>query len=42
MNLIARIENLESSNRIWVLLENVGVAKKLKLENRLNIDYNKV
>ena len=42
VNFFAKVESVEGSNRIWVLLENVGVAKKLKLENRLNIDYNKV
>ena len=42
VNFFAKVENVEGSNRIWILLENSGVIQKLKLENRLNIDYNKV
>jgi len=42
VNFFAKVENVEGSNRIWILLENAGVIQKLKLENRLNIDYNKV
>lgn len=42
VNFFAKVESVEGSNRIWVLLENAGVIQKLKLKNRLNIDYNKV
>ena len=42
VNFFAKVENVEGSNRIWILLENAGVIQKLKLENRLNIDFNKV
>ena len=42
VNFFAKVESVEGSNRIWVLLENAGVIQKLKLKNRSNIDYNKV
>ena len=42
VNLFAKVESVEGSNRIWVLLENAGVVQKLHIKNRLNIDYNKV
>ena len=40
--LIAKVENVEKNNRIWVLLESMGGVRRLKLQNVEKTGYRKV
>ena len=42
IDLIAKIENVDGTNRIWVLLEVMGGYRKLKLEQTERIKYFRV
>tara|TARA_A100001015_G_scaffold320980_1_gene449476 strand:- start:665 stop:1183 length:519 start_codon:yes stop_codon:yes gene_type:complete len=42
VDLIARIENVDETNRIWVLLEAMGGYRRLKLQQTGKLKYNKV
>ena len=42
VDLIARIENVDNANRIWVLLEAMGGYHKLKLQQTEKLKYIKV
>jgi transcriptional antiterminator RfaH len=41
-DLIAKVENIDENNRIWVLLEAMGGYRRLKLQNDQSIKYNKI
>ena len=41
-DLIAKVENIDENNRIWVLLEAMGGYQRLKLQNVGNIKYSKI
>ena len=41
-DLIAKVENVDENNRIWVLLEAMGGYQRLKLKSVEKIQYNKV
>tara|TARA_B100001093_G_C26846763_1_gene1023186 strand:+ start:2934 stop:3452 length:519 start_codon:yes stop_codon:yes gene_type:complete len=41
-DLIARVENMDEKNRIYVLLEAMGGNQRLKLNHIENIKYNKI
>ena len=41
-DLIAKVENVDENNRIWVFLEVMKGYKKLKLQNVENNKYNKI
>ena len=40
-DLIAKVENIDENNRIWVLLEAMGGYRRLRLQNVEKIKYNK-
>ena len=40
-DLIAKVENVDENNRIWVLLESMGGYRRLKLQNFEKIKYSK-
>ena len=40
-DLIAKVENIDENNRIWILLEAMGGYRRLKLQNVEKIKYNK-
>ena len=42
LDLIARIENVDSANRIWVFLDIMGGYKKLKIEQKEKLNFYKV
>ena len=42
VDLLAKIENIDKKNRIWVLLEGIGEYRKLKLQQTEKIEYVKV
>lgn len=41
-DLIAKVESVDESNRIWVLLEAMGGKRRLKLQNFQKLSYNKL
>ena len=41
-DLIAKVENVDKNNRIWVLLEAMGGYRKLKLQKNQSIKYKKI
>ncbi len=41
-DLIAKVESVDESNRIWVLLEAMGGKRRLKLQNFQKLRYNKL